>query len=89
VNAKTVLAVLLGAVVVVASSSCSMKAKRGGGLEAYQAYDRPAKRPQNPAAVSVKVSLSKQRAYVMEGSTMLLAMPVSVGTPSTPTPTGS
>ena len=55
-----------------------MKAKRGGGLEAYQAYDHPAKRPQNPAAVSVKVSLSKQRVYVMEGGKMLMVMPVSV-----------
>ena len=66
-----------------------MRAKSGGGLEAYQAYDRPAKRPQNPSAVSVKVSLSKQRAYVMEDGKMLMVMPVSVGRQDTPTPTGT
>jgi len=61
----------------------------GGNLAAYQAYDLPTKLPSNPRNVRVKVSLSKQRVYVLEGSTMLLAMPVSVGTPGTPTPSGS
>ncbi len=61
----------------------------GSGIEAYQAYDRPAKLPSNPSAVKVKVSLSKQRVYVMEGNDMLLAMPVSVGTAATPTPRGN
>ena len=68
--------------------SCSTSSG-GGGLAAYHAYDLPTKLPSNPGSVRVKVSLSKQRAYVMEGNTMLLAMPVSVGTPSTPTPSGS
>jgi len=57
-------------------------------LEAYHSYDRPAKLPENPDDVRVKVSLSRQRAYVMEGPEMLLVMPVSVGAPETPTPTG-
>jgi len=69
-------------------SSCNLPSG-GAGLAAYQAYDLPTKLPTNPNNVRVKVSLSKQRAYVMEGSTMLLAMPVSVGTPATPTPSGS
>ncbi len=69
--------------------SCSTSSGGGGGLAAYHAYDLPTKLPSNPGSVRVKVSLSKQRAYVMEGNTMLLAMPVSVGTPSTPTPAGS
>lgn len=69
-------------------SSCSMNAP-GGGISSYQSYDRPTKLPGNPPAVRVKVSLSKQRVYVMEGSEMLLVMPVTVGAPSTPTPTGS
>ena len=69
-------------------SSCNVQSG-GGGLAAYHAYDLPTKLPTNPNNVRVKVSLSKQRAYVMEGSTMLLAMPVSVGTPATPTPAGS
>jgi hypothetical protein len=61
----------------------------GGGLAAYHAYDLPTKLPSNPNNVRVKVSLSKQRAYVMEGSQMLLAMPISVGTSATPTHAGS
>lgn len=69
-------------------SSCSMNTA-GGGLSSYQAYDRPAKLPKNPSAVKVKVSLSKQRVYVMEGGEMLMAMPVSVGESSSPTPSGS
>lgn len=80
---------VLGALVPVAFSSCSMKAESGGGLAAYQAYDRPATLPKNPSAVQVKVSLSKQRAYVMEEGKMLLVMPVSVGKPDSPTPTGT
>ncbi len=69
-------------------SSCNVPTT-GAGVAAYRAYDLPTKLPSNPNNVRVKVSLSKQRAYVMEGSTMLLAMPVSVGTPSTPTPSGN
>ncbi len=68
-------------------SSCSMN-KAGGGIASYQAYDRPAKLPENPSAVIVKVSLSRQRAYLMEGGKMLMSMPVSIGAPETPTPTG-
>ncbi len=56
---------------------------------AYFDYDRPAKRPKNPENVRVKVSLSNQVAYVMEGDEPLLVAPVAVGTASTPTPTGS
>ncbi len=69
--------------------SCSTTSTGGASLAAYHAYDRPTKLPANPNNVRVKVSLSKQRVYVMEGSNYLLVMPVSVGTPSTPTPTGS
>jgi len=69
-------------------SSCSTGGG-GAGLAAYHAYDLPTKLPSNPNNVRVKVSLSKQRAYVMEGSAILLAMPVSVGTPATPTHAGS
>lgn len=69
-------------------SSCSIIQKNGTGLAAYQAYDRPAKLPSNPDNVSVKVSVSRQRTYVMEGSELLMVMPVSVGAPATPTPRG-
>ena len=73
----------------VVCSSCSMKAESGSGLVSYQSYDRPATLPNNPSAVQVKVSLSKQRAYVMEDGKMLMVMPISVGKPDSPTPTGS
>jgi len=69
--------------------SCSNMNLGGSGLAAYHAYDLPTKLPSNPNNVRVKVSLTKQRAYVMEGTKMLLAMPVSVGTPQTPTHPGS
>lgn len=68
--------------------SCSIAQKKGTGIQAYQNYDRPAKLPTNPDAVSVKVSIRRQRTYVMEGSEILMVMPVSIGTPSTPTPRG-
>lgn len=71
------------------SSSCSFTAgPQRSGLEVYHAYDRPASRPSDPSAVEVKVSLSRQRVYVMEGDKPLLVMPVSVGMESTPTPMG-
>jgi lipoprotein-anchoring transpeptidase ErfK/SrfK len=69
-------------------SSCGTRPS-SASLTAYQAYDVPTKLPANPRNVRVKVSLSKQRVYVMEGSTLLLAMPVSVGSPGSPTPAGS
>ena len=69
--------------------SCSNMQSGGSGLAAYHAYDRPTKLPSNPNNVRVKVSLSKQRTYVMEGSQILLAMPVSIGSPGSSTPSGS
>jgi hypothetical protein len=69
--------------------SCTTSSSGGSGLAAYHSYDRPTKLPANPNNVRVKVSLSKQRTYVMEGNEVLLAMPVSVGTSSNPTPSGS
>jgi hypothetical protein len=68
--------------------SCAT-APGGAGLSAYQSYDRPAKLPSNPRNVRVKVSLSKQRTYVMEGSQLLMSMPVSVGAPGSSTPQGN
>ena len=79
---------VLGVAVAIGFSSCSMNSA-GGGLKSYQSYDRPAKLPKNPSAVKVKVSLSKQRVYVMEGNEVLMAMPVSVGAPGSPTPSGT
>lgn len=82
------LTVLAGFTLVMGFSSCAWKSG-SGGLFAYHVYDQPAKLPSNPSAVKVKVSLSKQRVYVMEGKEMLLVMPVSVGSPGSATPTGN
>jgi hypothetical protein len=70
-------------------ASCGNTGTTGSGLSAYQAYDVPTKLPKNPSNVRVKVSLSKQRTYVMEGPEVLMAMPVSVGAAGSPTPTGN
>jgi hypothetical protein len=69
-------------------ASCSTPPAAGLGLSVYQAYDRPARRPDHPGDVRVKVSTAWQRAYVMEGDRPLLVMPVTVGAPATPTPHG-
>lgn len=58
-------------------------------VENYRKYDLPATLPSNPNNVVVKVSLRNQMAYVMEGNKALLVTPLSVGTPSTPTPKGT
>lgn len=89
-NMKTLRTICIGLVApaVALLSSCNLSIG-GGSLSAYQSYDRPASLPKNPSAVRVKVSLSRQRAYVMEGSKPLLVMPISVGGPGTSTPTGS
>ncbi len=89
-NLKKALFLGVAAFSAITLSSCTApNAATGSGLAAYQAYDRPAKLPKNPSNVRVKVSLSKQRTYVMEGNEMLLVMPVSVGTSSNPTPSGT
>jgi len=84
-------AILTLAATAVFTSSCSNTAppRASGGVAAYQAYDLPATRPTNPSNVSVKVSISNQMAYVMEGNKPLLVTPVSVGKSATPTPRGS
>ncbi len=51
-------------------------------------FDPPDKAPKNKSAVKVKISTGAQRLYVVEGDDVLLATPVTVGTPSTPTPQG-
>jgi len=56
----------------------------GGG-----AYHVTAHRPNVPSAVRVKVSLSKQNVYVMEGERCLMAVACSVGIADKPTPKGS
>src|SRR5260370_41160489 len=52
-------------------------------------YHLTAHRPNDPSAVRVKVSLSKQNVYVMEGDRCLMAVACSVGIANKPTPKGS
>lgn len=57
-------------------------------MELYESYHVRAMEPRDRSAVSVKVSLGEQRAYVMEGDRMLMVMPVTVGRAENPTPEG-
>ena len=52
-------------------------------------YHVTAYRPNDPSKVRVRVSLSKQNIYVMEGDRCLMAVACSVGIPAKPTPRGS
>lgn len=52
-------------------------------------FDPPVKQPTNPSAVKVKLSTGAQRLYVVEGNTVLLATPVTVGKPGSMTPHGN
>jgi len=52
-------------------------------------YHVSAHRPHDPSAVRVKVSLSKQNIYVMEGDRCLMAVATTVGIPTKPTPKGN
>jgi hypothetical protein len=63
----------------------------GGCAEMNQrtVYDNPAYKPKDPSKVVVKVSLSKQMVYVMEGNKPLLVTACCVGVPAHPTPKGN
>src|SRR4029450_9735073 len=52
-------------------------------------FDPPVQQPKNPSAVKLKLSTGAQRLYVVEGDTVLLATPVTVGKASSPTPHGN
>lgn len=52
-------------------------------------YQVTALRPHNPDAVRVKISLSKQNIYVLEGDRLLMAAATCIGTPEKPTPKGN
>ena len=79
---RTILIVLLlGAAI--AFTSCSTAPMTGG------AYHVTAHKPNDPSRVRVKVSLSKQNVYVMEGDRLLMAVATCVGIPNKPTPKGN
>lgn len=61
----------------------------GSMISGGKAYHVTAYHPSDPSKVRVKVSLSKQNVYVMEGDRCLMAAAVSVGLREKPTPRGS
>ena len=74
----------LAAVSAALLSSCQTTSRISGDNYHVTAY-----RPKDPSAVRVKVSLSKENIYVMEGDRCLMAVACSVGVPEKPTPKGS
>jgi lipoprotein-anchoring transpeptidase ErfK/SrfK len=60
-----------------------------GPVSAGGPYHVTAYKPNDPSAVRVKVSLSKENIYVMEGDRSLMAVACSIGLPNKPTPRGS
>jgi hypothetical protein len=60
----------------------------GGCASTGGSYSTTAYQPASMSDVKVKVSLSKQNVYVMEGDKCLMATPTCVGKPGYPTPTG-
>jgi len=86
-NLKAILSLTAAASAAFAVSSCTTEVGTSA-LALYQTYDRPATLPTHPDNVRVKVSLSRQRVYVIEDGRMLLVMPVSVGAPESRTPSG-
>jgi lipoprotein-anchoring transpeptidase ErfK/SrfK len=65
-------------------TGCQTGRVAGGGPYHVTAY-----RPHDPSAVRVKVSLSKQNVYVMEGDRCLMAAAISFGIQAKPTPKGN
>ena len=86
---KKITLLLAGVSTMLCASCANQDNSTAARLAAYNAYDRPATLPTNPQNVRVKVSLNTAIAYVMEGDKPLLVMPVGVGKPQSPTPTGT
>ena len=61
----------------------------GGHVTAGGPYHVTAYKPHDPSAVRVRVSLSQQNVYVMEGDRCLMAAAINVGMASKPTPRGN
>jgi hypothetical protein len=74
----------LGATAALFLTSCGTMSNVSSGN-----YRVTAHRPHDPSAVRVKVSLSQQNIYVMEGDRVLMAVATTVGIPAKPTPKGN
>lgn len=60
----------------------------GGYAGSSKNYHVVAYKPHDPSKVKVKLSLSTQNVYVMEGDRLLMAAQTNVGKPGAETPTG-
>ncbi len=69
-------------------SACTTITSTGSPRNSFT-FDPAVKHPTNPKAVKLMLSTGAQRLYVVEGSTVLLATPATVGTVATPTPHGN
>ncbi|PYJ20854.1 MAG: hypothetical protein DME92_08405 [Verrucomicrobia bacterium] len=76
--------VAAGASLALLLAGCATGKVAGGG-----AYHVTAYKPHDPSAARVKVSLSQENVYVMEGDRCLMAAAISVGMPNKPTPKGN
>lgn len=79
-------ALLLCSLAVLALTGC--QTPRVGGATSFS-YDPAVQSPQNPSNVQLRLSTGAQRLYVVEGDKVLLATPVCVGKPGSPTPHGN
>lgn len=73
-------------------SSCAVNGRSGSAdalTREYMSFDSPAIKPQNKNNVRIKISTSNQALYVVEGSKVLLATPVTVGGQGATTPLGN
>ncbi len=75
----------MAAAAVIGLSACETT---GSARKTAFDFDPPVQQPKNPSAVKLKLSTGAQKLYVVEGDTVLLATPVTVGKSATPTPHG-
>jgi L,D-transpeptidase catalytic domain len=74
----------LGATAALFLTSCGSMSSVSSG-----SYRVVAHKPQDPSKVEVKLSLSTQNLYVIEGDRLLMAVQGNVGKPGAATPTGN
>jgi hypothetical protein len=74
----------LGATAALFLTSCGTMSTSSSG-----SYRVIAHKPQDPSKVEVKLSLSTQNLYVIEGDRLLMAVQGNVGKPGAATPTGN
>jgi len=80
------LTILAMAAAAVCLSSCTTVSK---GPRNSFTFDPPLTKAKNPSAVKVMISTKAQRLYLVEGSDVLLATPITVGKSASPTPAGT